>query len=50
MYLGQGAANLNQLIIERFGWRNDYLLLGGFGILAAAIGFVALSNTKQVEQ
>ena len=43
MYLGQGAASLNQPIIENFGWRNDYMIQGGLGITAAVVGFFALS-------
>lgn len=44
IYVGGAFSSLSILLIEKFGWRGDYEITGGIGIIAGVIGLIALEE------
>jgi MFS family permease len=45
-YVGTAISSLSILLISKFGWRNIYNIMGGFGIFVAVIANLLLITKK----
>ena len=46
-YIGYGLSTLLILSIQRFGWRQSYIIIGSAGIIMSIVGFLAIKEPER---
>lgn len=49
-YIGAGLISLSVLVIQKYGWRNCYRLVGGMGIVLSALTFFLVKEPERGRQ
>ena len=45
--VGMAMASISVLMIKNIGWRESYIVIGGFGLMTGALALIFLKNPKQ---
>lgn len=46
-YIGYGLSTLIILLIQKFGWRQSYTLIGSAGIIISVLGFLVIKEPER---
>ena len=42
--VGMAMASISVLMIKNLGWRESYIIIGGFGLMTSGLALIALKN------